>query len=78
MMLPTLSVGAAVTFTCDECGRPFAPASGGTCAKCGRTLCGAHLFGVFGGWRRLSAEVPVCVTCRRADADRESTPDGAS
>ena len=69
MSPPTPFQSAAITFTCDECRRSFAPASGGTCARCGRTLCGMHLYGVFGGWRRLSAEAPECTTCRRAAAD---------
>lgn len=63
------------TFTCDSCGEQFSAGSGGICSRCGRTLCGRHLHGIWGIFRGLIAlkrtNGPECRTCAR-----ERTPPG--
>ncbi|HVX38680.1 MAG TPA: hypothetical protein VHB25_03820 [Gemmatimonadaceae bacterium] len=54
---------------CDVCGLRFDLIAGGTCVRCRKILCGAHLHG---SWlRRLLVDFgadPICVACRQANA----------
>lgn len=54
---------------CDVCGRRFDLIAGGTCVRCRKILCGAHLHGTW--LRRLAVDFgaqPICVACRQANA----------
>jgi len=54
---------------CDACGARFDISDGGTCVRCRRILCGAHLHGSRA--RRLLVGFgaqPVCVDCRAGRA----------
>ena len=51
--------------SCDECGVSFDPVHGGVCSRCGRLLCGKHVFGSI--VRRVQSWLGfalVCTVCR--------------
>lgn len=57
---------SAVLAPCDECGRAFDPVQGGVCPRCGRLLCGMHLYRSL--LRKMLGYLGVptdCAQCRR-------------
>ena len=59
---------SSIMAQCDKCRMPFDPVHGGVCSRCGRLLCGRHIYGSI--FRRLQSFLGmalVCPECRRGE-----------
>lgn len=54
---------------CDACGARFDLVTGGTCVRCRRILCAAHLHGSWA--RRLLVDLGAAAVCSRCRAGGE-------
>ncbi|HEU4700584.1 MAG TPA: hypothetical protein VFS40_15475 [Gemmatimonadales bacterium] len=54
--------------TCETCGVPLAPVGVSVCRRCGKRLCGRHLYGRFERLKRFLRFDRLCPDCRRRGA----------